>query len=117
MLKHYNTREDIQTSNPISRGYDRRLQYYASDVMKKLGYTGEDDMSKAMAGVFKICQSLNVPVAANFRQVSRAVGDDHFARDWKLSSFARYLLVMNSNPCNPKAARAQWDLVSSDPSA
>jgi hypothetical protein len=98
-------------SNAISSMHRYRfdapvLRYYASDIMQQLGCDTPGEISGALNRAMKACAVIGISIEDNFKPVNRYDGERLMA-DWKLSSLACYLLVVNGDPCNPAVARAQ----------
>lgn len=77
--------------------------WFASDLAMMLGYTGMDQILKAVNKATSVCINLNILVHENFIQMS----SPNAANDLKLTRFACYLTVMNGDISNPKVANAQ----------
>lgn len=114
MLKLYDYFDEVMASKAEHR--EQKLRYYASDIMDELGYERSDDVDSALKRTFMICQSLQISIPVNFRQVYRFDGEK-ILKDWKLSPLACYIMIMNGNPCNPNVARAQLLLVNNSAKA
>jgi hypothetical protein len=78
---------------------------YASDLRDRLKLKDEE-LEIAVERAFKACRSLNISVSKNFKSVFRPY-NDQLVTDWKLSSLACYLIVINANPEIPAVARVQ----------
>jgi DNA-damage-inducible protein D len=84
-----------------------KAYWYASDLMRMMGYTSMAQFRKAMDRAMKACIALGIDQFGNFERWSRpgaAAGADE---DYRLTRFACYLTVMNGDPKNPKVAAAQ----------
>ena len=80
--------------------------WYASDLMRMLGYQTLASFRNAINRAMTACASLNIPVSENFRDEKRNV-DGKVQIDWKLSRFACYLTAMNGDTKKPMVAKAQ----------
>lgn len=80
--------------------------WFASDLMKMLGYESLSAFNKAINRAISACVALNIPVVDNFIQVKRQV-DGKEVEDYKLTRFACYLTAMNADPRKPQVAAAQ----------
>ncbi len=78
--------------------------WWASDLMRMMGYDAWPDFRKALDRAVKACMALNIDHYENFRHYQP---EDATGEDFKLSRFACYLTVMNGNPKHPKVAAAQ----------
>jgi hypothetical protein len=106
VLKRLDFLEEVMVDELFSPLGEMDLLYYASDIMEKLGCEQEDEIDNAIQRVVQVCQSLNIPLKRNFKRIYRYDGNK-MSTDWKLSSLASYLLMINGNPCNPNVAKAQ----------
>lgn len=84
--------------------------WWASDLMVLLGYESETSFAKAINKAMTTCNTLNIPIPENFEQVLKI--DENKKNktskyDTKLSRFACYLVVMNSDPKKAAVAKAQ----------
>lgn len=80
--------------------------WFAADLMEFLGYENWSSFNKSINKAMTTCNSLNIPILDNFIQEYREVdGKQHM--DFRLSRFACYLTVMNSDPKKPAVAKAQ----------
>ncbi|MBQ0530454.1 BRO family protein [Providencia rettgeri] len=77
--------------------------WLASDLAMMLGYTGMDQIHKAINKATAVCINLNIPVFENFIQTP----SKNSQNDFKLTRFACYLTVMNGDISNTKVANAQ----------
>lgn len=78
---------------------------YASELGDRLKLK-EAELDKAVERAFSACRSLDISVSKNFKSVFRPCAD-HLITDWKLSSLACYLIVINADPSNQAVARVQ----------
>lgn len=80
--------------------------WFASDLMHYLGYESWVSFQKSINKAMTTCNTLGIPIMENFAQVSNIIeGKDGL--DFKLSRFACYLVVMNSDSKKPNVAQAQ----------
>lgn len=75
----------------------------ASKLMDCLNYSTMTPILKAVNNAIAGCATLGIPIEENFKENAHP----EFGKDWKLSRFACYLTVMNSDPRNPRVAQAQ----------
>jgi DNA-damage-inducible protein D len=80
--------------------------WYASDLMRMLGYETLNSFNKAINKAISACVALNIPIPENFIQVKREV-DGKPVSDYKLTRFACYLTAMNADARKPQVASAQ----------
>jgi DNA-damage-inducible protein D len=78
--------------------------WYASDLMKLLGYENMTSFQRAINKAMTTCNTLNIPIMDNFLQVQ---AEGRQGIDFKLSRFACYLTVMNADGKKPSVAMAQ----------
>ena len=79
--------------------------WWASDLMKLLGYETWNSFQKAINKAMTTCNTLNIPIVENFIQELKNPHDTVY--DFKLSRFACYLTVMNGDTKKPNVAKAQ----------
>lgn len=77
--------------------------WFASDLAMMLGYSGMDQILKAINKATSVCVNLDIPVYDNFIQMP----SENAQNDFKLTRFACYLTVMNGDIGNSKVANAQ----------
>lgn len=106
MLKLYDPLDEVIVSSHFSYLHSLPLRYYASEIMEQLGYDFPEQASEALSRAIHACAAMGIPVTENFRQIYRYDGE-RLSADWKLSSLASYLLIVNADPYNPAVARAQ----------
>ena len=83
-----------------------RLVYFVSDVMAGLNIEDTNDMDASLCRALQVCSNLQIPFNQHFKKVFRSDGENTMV-DWKISSFACYLIVINCNPSNGLVAKAQ----------
>lgn len=87
--------------------YNRRnCIHYASEIFNDLNYTEETAINLAVKRARAVCRTLNTPAIEHFMPIYRAINDEVYV-DWKLSSFAAYLALLNGNPSSPAVASFQ----------
>ena len=106
MLKTTDTIEELIEYDRYSYSQAPPLKFYASDIMEQLDYESYDDMTIVLNRAMQACSAMNISVQQHFRQVYRYDGEKTWL-DWKLSTLACYLVVVNADPGNPVVARAQ----------
>jgi DNA-damage-inducible protein D len=82
------------------------VYWWASDLMRMLGYKELKSFQNAIDRATKACITLNIPHYDNFLATTRIVNGEP-QRDFKLTRFACYLTVMNADPKKPEVAAAQ----------
>jgi DNA-damage-inducible protein D len=80
--------------------------WYASDLMAMLGYESMSTFQRSINKAMTTCNTLNIQIMDNFHQEQRHV-DGKTISDFRLSRFACYLTVMNSDSKKPAVAMAQ----------
>ncbi len=80
--------------------------WYATDLMRMLGYESFQTFQKPINKALATCTALNIPVLENIRQVEREV-DGQVIQDYKLSRFACYLISINGDVRKREVAEAQ----------
>lgn len=81
--------------------------WWASDFMHHLGYETWASFNKLINKAMTACNTLNIPLLENFKQVERIV-DGTTGHDFKLSRFACYLIAMNGDTKKEPVAKAQF---------
>jgi DNA-damage-inducible protein D len=97
--EHQISFEDFKNENGASF-------WWASDVMKMVGYTDMKSFKKVLDRATKACITLGINHYDNFRAEMREV-NGALVQDFKLSRFACYLTVMNGDPKKTEVAKAQ----------
>ena len=92
--------EDIKNENGVT-------YWWASDLMRMLGYKDMKSFQKVLDRATKAFVSLNIPHYENIRAEQRNVEDGSPFQDFKLTRFACYLAVMNGDPKKIEVAQAQ----------
>jgi DNA-damage-inducible protein D len=80
--------------------------WYAVDLMNLLGYESMSSFQRAINKAMTTCNTLNIPIIDNFLQEQRII-EGRPIMDFRLSRFACYLTVMNSDGKKPAVAMAQ----------
>ncbi len=107
MLKLYDHIENVMEEQNIHQWYfEGGLNYFANDIMEALDIEDALEFAISINRAFQACGKLNVSFDRNFKRVYRFDGDNLIA-DWKISSLACYLIIINSKPIYSKVARAQ----------
>jgi len=82
------------------------VYWWASDLMKMLGYPNMKSFEKVINRATKAFVSLNIPHYDNIIATQREVKKESW-QDFKLTRFACYLIVMNGDPKKEQVALAQ----------
>jgi len=85
---------------------DAHLNYLASEIMEALEIEDADEISESLNRAFLACSTLHIPLHRNFKRIYCYDGE-HMIADWKISSLACYLIVINCNPAHENVAKAQ----------
>lgn len=88
----------------------RNCIHYASDLFKDESFKKEIAINYAINRAKRACTTLNVPLAEHFVSVYRAIDEEVYV-DWKLSSFAAYMTLINGDPSDPLVAKFQQSLL------
>ena len=80
--------------------------WWASDLLKMVGYKDLPSFEKVLDRATKAMISLGIPHYKNIVPADREV-DGVSTRDFRLTRFACYIAVMNGNPGKPEVAAAQ----------
>ncbi len=80
--------------------------WWASDLMKMLGYSNMKSFQKVLDRATKAFVSLGIPHYDNIISFTRKIESDNM-QDFKLTRFACYLTVMNGDPKKVEVAQAQ----------
>ena len=91
--------EDFRNENGIT-------YWWASDLMRMLGYKDMKSFQKVLDRATKAFVSLSIPHQENIIPVLRDLQGE-MVQDFKLTRFACYIAVMNGNPKQPEVAQAQ----------
>ncbi len=92
--------------NDLAQEINGFTYWSARDYMKMLGYESFESFRKAINKAISTCTTLDIDVAENFQQATVDI-DGNPERDFRLSRFACYLVVMNADPKKLQVAQAQ----------
>jgi DNA-damage-inducible protein D len=81
--------------------------WWASDLMKMVGYKDMKSFTKVIEKGIKACMTLNIPFHQNFIGPEMRQVDGELVHDYKLTRFACYITVMNGDPKKEEVAAAQ----------
>ncbi len=82
------------------------LNYFVRDIMNNLNIDDSQEIEIAVKRTFDACKILHISKNQNFKKIYRFDGANLHI-DWKISSLACYLIIINCNPSNEFVARAQ----------
>lgn len=91
--------EDFRNENGI-------CFWWATDLMKMLDYKDFKSFQKAIDRAIKACITLSIPHDDNFTSTTRDINGEQ-SKDFKLTRFACYLIVMNADSKKEPVAAAQ----------
>jgi DNA-damage-inducible protein D len=91
--------EDFKNENGI-------CYWWASDLMRMLGYKDSKSFDKAIGRAIKACITLSIPQEDNFIHATRDINGEQ-VKDCKLTRFACYMVVMNADSKKEPVAAAQ----------
>ena len=91
--------EDFKNENGLT-------YWWASDLMRMLGYAEMKSFQKVLDRATKALVSLNIPHYENIIAEQRDVGG-HKVQDFRLTRFACYICAMNADPKKVEVAEAQ----------
>jgi hypothetical protein len=108
-------RIDILQENPaflafLSGVQESHLHYRASQIQERLGYTHLNQLEEAIRRAMAACRAQGLPLEEHFKPVYCSMEHD-LQRDWRLSSLAYALVLLNSDPAHPEVARLQFSLL------
>ncbi|MCP9857743.1 MULTISPECIES: BRO family protein [unclassified Cyanobium] len=92
--------------NDLAQEINGFTYWSARDYMKMLGYESFEAFRKAINKAISTCTTLDIDVSENFQQATADI-DGHPERDFRLSRFACYLVVMNADSKKLQVAQAQ----------
>lgn len=106
-LKIYDYLDLVMQENQKKQWFKNfELNYFVSDVMASLKIKNFEEIEMALNRTFSVCNSLQISKVQNFKKIYRFDGKNLHI-DWKISSLACYLIIINCNPSNEFVARAQ----------
>lgn len=106
MSEVINSKEDKNLSFEDFKQENGITYWWASDLMKMLGYPNMKSFQKVLDRATKAFVSLNIPHYENIVAVQRE-NEGEFTQDFKLTRFACYMVVMNGDPKKTEVAQAQ----------
>ena len=87
---------------------NRKYKYYASDIFDES--LSEEEIHQAVQRAMQVCTSLNFSINNHFKTVYKAINEE-IGIDWKLSSLAAYLVLMNGDTKLQQVAHFQLDII------
>lgn len=107
MLKLYDYLEAmVEEQNYRQNFFETKLNYFAGDIMETLDIVDATEITSSLNRAFQACGSLNIPFDKNFKRVYRFNGEELIV-DWKISTLACYLIIINCSPSHESVAKAQ----------
>ena len=107
MLKLYDYLEAMMEEQDSHQWFiETKLNYFAGDIMEILAIENVAEIASSINRAVRACRTMGIPFSSNFKRVYRFDGKNLIA-DWKMSSLACYLLIINCNPCHQSVAKAQ----------
>lgn len=82
------------------------VYWWASDLMKMLGYPSMQSFMSVLGRTTKAFISLNIDYFKNIIQENRVINDEQI-QDFRMTRFACYMAVMNGDPKKKEVAFAQ----------
>lgn len=98
--------EDMNLSFEDFKNQNGMTYWWSSDLMRMLGYKDLKSFRPAIERAIKACMTVKIPYEINFVPEDREV-DGALIKEYKLSRFACYITVMNSDPKKEEVAKAQ----------
>jgi len=105
-LVEYNPFEEIRFSEQFEEILGEQCWLYISDLKRHLDCESDDIIQNAFARALRTMLILNIPVRHHMKEIYRTEEEGVFI-DYRLSSLATYLTIINAEPVNPIIARAQ----------
>lgn len=107
MIKLYNYLDSmIEKRNSRDWFFETNSNYFVSEIMELLAIENKDEIDLAFSRANQACDALNISFDYHFKKIYRSDGQNLIV-DWKVSSLACYLLIVNCNPTNESVAKAQ----------
>lgn len=98
--------EGESPSFEMSSHQNGHLYWYASDLMKMLGYGDYSASMKPIQKAMQVCLSTNIDTYENFIEERRDINGKN-VKDFRITRFACYLITMNADIKKETVARAQ----------
>lgn len=86
----------------------RKLKHLASELID-FGIDDPEEIEKAVRKSIRVIKTLKMNERSHFMPVL-VCRDGQIIRDWKLSTLAQKLVILNASPDNPYVARLQLKL-------
>lgn len=99
--------ENIFNENIIDFSEESSLFVYNSnELMDKLKYSDIVEFNEAVNRAIMTCKAMSISLNQHFKRIY--IGDDKTLNaEWKFTSLACYLVIINANPANYHVAKAQ----------
>lgn len=88
----------------------RELKYTATQLLETLDLNKVDELEEAIHRAFIACRKLDINTREHFQQIYCAQ-ETYLCIDWRLSTFAYLLILVNCNPLHPLVAKTQIELI------
>ena len=89
---------------------ERALVYHTG--MMEDRFDTHDDLLFALERAMRICSNCGVPQQEHLREIYISNSQKHSVKkDWSLSKFGYFLLVLNGNPNNPFLSRLELTII------
>lgn len=115
-MRYYLVKYHEFTNNAINDFLDTfhatELRCYASEFVMDFDLE-EVAINEAIERAVLVCRSSHIPPYRHFRKVYRFV-DGVIIKDWRLSPYACFLVLVNADPNNPMIAKFQSSLIVGD---
>lgn len=105
-LKIYDYLDVVMQEHKKQQFENLKLKYFLSDIMSDLKIIDAEEIQASLDRSFAVCNALHISQLVHFQKIYRSNGDNLIV-DWKISSLACYLILINCNPKNEFVARAQ----------
>lgn len=105
-LKIYDYLDVLMQEHKKQQFENFKLKYFVSDIMSDLNINDANEIEFSLNRAFAACSILNISKHLNFKKIYRFDGENLHI-DWKISSLACYLIIVNCNPSNEFVALAQ----------
>jgi len=106
-LRIYDYLDIVMKEHQQQQAYKNfKLNYFVSDIMNGLNIDNTQEIQISLNRTFAVCKTLHISKPQNFQKIYRFDGKNLHI-DWKISSLACYLVIINCDPLNEFVARAQ----------
>lgn len=105
-LVEYNPFEEIRFSERFEEIISEQCWLYISELKRLLECESDEMIQSAFTRALRTMLILDIPVRYHIKEIYRTE-DEGVCVDYRLSSLAIYLTIINTEPVNPIIARAQ----------